>query len=360
MSSIVSVRPSALPATAAPFIICFTMAVAGSVTHALGGPSPLDQLTYYFLSSLGVVVIAILVWVFIEIAKLARAKANNPIHKVAAKLMQRLPLLALPVFLLPVFMASYTATKSAIQPLVGFKYDLIFGAIDGAIFGTDPWKIVHGIIGPGWRFMIEYFYVHVWILALLYSKAFVALFARPRFVWTFYTASLLTWFIGGFVVAYLIPAAGPTFANLAEPEVAARFLPLKEHLLDILSPSSPFLVGPAYLQENIGSQTVKYGAGISAMPSMHIAAASIYVLASRGTRWFFPACLFAAIIFVGSIYSGYHYAIDGFVAFVVAAACWNISCRWFASDSLTPDAAEGSHTDQAIVTRGPVPSGNFD
>ena len=65
------------------------------------------------------------------------------------------------------------------------------------------------------------------------------------------------------------------------------------------------------------------------MASVHLGAASIYVLSARRTLWFIPSILFWIVIFVCSAYFGYHYWIDGIVAVLVAAACWIVAERIF-------------------------------
>jgi hypothetical protein len=68
---------------------------------------------------------------------------------------------------------------------------------------------------------------------------------------------------------------------------------------------------------------VNRGGGISAMPSMHIAVTAIYVFAAWGHRYWQQATIaFAAIIWLGSVYFGYHYVTDGPVAFAIAGVCW--------------------------------------
>jgi hypothetical protein len=323
---------TALPTTA-PFLICTAMIISAATTHAMGGPSGLSLLADYIVGTISVVVTAILLFVFVEVARLASLKAEHPLPIVFAKLRSRLALLVLPLLVFPTFLASFTAAKSGMQGLIGFRFDLAFAKADAIIFGTDPWRLTHALLGPWSTSIIEFFYVQVWVTALVYSKALIPLFADRRVVWTYFTAMLLTWFLGGFVAAYLLSAAGPTFANLADPETAARFLPLKQQLIGTLPPDSSFLRGPAYLQEANSSGSTYYGGGISAMPSMHIAAVSLYVLAARGTRWHLPACAFAVIIFIGSIHSGYHYAVDGFAAAAIAYGCWRASERLYASQS---------------------------
>ena len=72
------------------------------------------------------------------------------------------------------------------------------------------------------------------------------------------------------------------------------------------------------------------------MPSMHLAAAAIYVFAAWRTQWFIPALLFWGIIFIGSGYFGYHYWVDGLAGAGTAAISWLIAQRYYAR---LPEAA---------------------
>ena len=72
------------------------------------------------------------------------------------------------------------------------------------------------------------------------------------------------------------------------------------------------------------------------MPSMHLGAVSIYVLAASKTRWLIPAILFWLIIFVASAYFGYHYWVDGLVAAAVAVGGWCASEAYFKARSGSP------------------------
>jgi hypothetical protein len=70
--------------------------------------------------------------------------------------------------------------------------------------------------------------------------------------------------------------------------------------------------------------------GISAMPSIHNAVTMLYVLAlwgcSRLVRLLTVA--FAAIILIGSVHLGWHYALDGLFAWATAAAIWVAAGRF--------------------------------
>ena len=69
-----------------------------------------------------------------------------------------------------------------------------------------------------------------------------------------------------------------------------------------------------------------FGSGISAFPSVHVAMAvvtSLY-LAER-SRWLAPVGIaFVAIILFMSVYSGFHYAIDGYASILVVATAYGL------------------------------------
>lgn len=310
-----------------PAAICAAMVLGSAITHALGGPSPLPLLDGYVAAAFGCTVLCTLVYVFLRIIALWKIGADKPLSIVAAELAPKIPLLVLPIVISPIFLAAFTAAKSAIPTLVGFRYDHLLADLDAAVFLTDPWRITHMFIGRVGTTVIQFFYVAVWVSALALSQAAIPIFASRRRVGVFFTAMLLTWFVAGFLIAYALPAAGPVFVNMSDPSLLSRFSPLTTDLARLLPPGSPFLHGPIYLEEGIKSGTAYSGGGISAMPSMHIAVVTIYVLASRRTLWFAPACLFALIIFIGSIHSGYHYAMDAAIAIPVAILCWHAATK---------------------------------
>jgi len=79
-----------------------------------------------------------------------------------------------------------------------------------------------------------------------------------------------------------------------------------------------------YLLDNYRTGAPALGTGISAMPSMHVAIATINALYLAGiNRWAgIAAWTYCAIILIGSIYSGWHYSLDGYVSVIVVLAIW--------------------------------------
>ena len=63
---------------------------------------------------------------------------------------------------------------------------------------------------------------------------------------------------------------------------------------------------------------VMVGSGISAMPSMHVAIATLFALVCwRVRRWLgIVMTIYAVIIMLGSVDLGWHYAVDGYLGAV--------------------------------------------
>ena len=73
-----------------------------------------------------------------------------------------------------------------------------------------------------------------------------------------------------------------------------------------------------------GGDTLMIGGGISAMPSVHNGLAALFAFAAfrinRKAGWAMAA--YAALIWIGSIHLGWHYAIDGIVSIALAWGIW--------------------------------------
>lgn len=67
-----------------------------------------------------------------------------------------------------------------------------------------------------------------------------------------------------------------------------------------------------------------FAMGISAMPSMHNAISFLYVMAARRAKLplRIAAVVFAGLVLVASVHLGWHYAIDGLVAWASMGTIW--------------------------------------
>lgn len=313
----------ALPA----ITVCACMAVFGIATSALADVSAWPLLSYFDMAQ-GTLLCLLLVacWSF---GAAAFTNSDLPVTRLRKRVVEGLPLLLLPAIVLPAFLIGYTSSKTAIPVLVGYSWDAFWANCDRLLFGDDVWKISRSIFGNSSASFWAHSYSVGWGTVFVLSANFVTLLGRRRFVGVFFTAMLASWLIGGVFLAYLFSAAGPVFAPEFDPSLAQRFLPL-QHLLENTSGNDGVRMAQEYLLVAAqDSHVAMKGGGISAMPSMHVATVTIYVMAARRTPWLIPAVLFWILIFIGSAYSGFHYWIDGVIAAALAVGCWQVAAAFF-------------------------------
>lgn len=307
-----------------PTAVSALMVIAGISAARLAGISIGGLVLPYFSSAGACTLLTVLIVLFIEVARLARKRAPMPLVRIRERFLPKMSLLLIPAFAFPAFLVGFTATKSSIPFLVGYSWDSFWWRADLLIFRRNPWEITHALFGSRSLWFWQWFYAVGWGAAFFFSAAAIPLYASRRFVTTFFTAMFSTWFVGGFVLAYAFSAAGPVFAHMFDPALAVRFARLRAELGANVG-DGPIGLTQHYLASAVHSHVAVMGGGISAMPSMHLAAAAIYVMASRGTKWFFPSLLFWLIIFIASAYFGYHYWVDGLAGAALAWICWKVA-----------------------------------
>ena len=200
---------------------------------------------------------------------------------------------ALPVLLcLPAFMSAFTSFKILIPLLHPFSWDPALAILDRAIHGgIDPWRLLHPILGyPTVTAIVNVLY-HKWFLVvngvlLWQAVAIHDRCLRQQFFLTFILSSILI----GSVTAMLVPAAGPCYfgkvTGLQDP-----FEPLISYLATVHDEGlNPAFAVQEWLWRHYSSGDLVIGGGISAMPSMHVAFATLFVLLgfrrSRLLGWF--------------------------------------------------------------------------
>ena len=248
----------------------------------------------------------------------------------------RLLNVALAILTIPVVASLYTSFKTMIPGLMPFYLDVTFMEIDRAVhFGHDPWRLTHALFGgPAATVFINLVY-HLWFFFLwgfLLYNAFFNKNLKQRM--QYMIGFVLTWMLLGSLGAVALSSAGPVyyaevtgfpspFASLmedlrmmdAELRAAGDFskiwaLDVQDRLWDV------------YANSKTG-----VGAGISAMPSMHLATTALMTFhafqLNRWLGWFMTA--FLVVMLVGSVHLGWHYAIDGYVVIPAAYGLWRLS-----------------------------------
>jgi len=246
----------------------------------------------------------------------------------------RLVSLLWPPLLFAALMASFNAFKQMILPAAGFRFDPLFADLDRIVFlGNDPWRLTHGLFAsPTMTGLIDKAY-HGWFVPMALGVMICAWL--PRATWRLRTQYLLSyvamWIGVGSLLAFLLPSAGPCYyTHFVGPS------PDFQALMDRLAADQAALGSPvAALQfqsgllRAFGSDSLMVGGGISAMPSVHNGLAALFALAAfridRRLGWAMAA--YAALIWIGSIHLGWHYAIDGLVSFALAFGIWAVAGR---------------------------------
>lgn len=255
------------------------------------------------------------------------------------------------------FLPAYTAVKMSIPELTRFWADKTLAEVDNWLhFGVDPWRVLHGIgVFRSWV-IFDFVYGRLWTLALVSVLIMLLYFEensarRCRYLVLY----VLTWAVLGNILAFAAASAGPIYLERLTGDT--RFHGLMESLVNDGYEASGFYAIQQYLWANFTSGSQNFGTGISAFPSVHVGVACMLGLyVSERSKWLVvPGWLFVAAILVGSVYCGFHYAIDGYVAIAVVVAMNHWLRRRIAAGT-TVASASGTYAPGALfgIVRQPV------
>ncbi len=225
--------------------------------------------------------------------------------------------------LLAPMMTTFLAYKRAIPLFLPFAWDTALMRADRALhLGVDPWRWLQPLFGGRLAtVVIDTVYVG-WLpviaLVLAWQLWTSDRTLRTQFLLSYLISSILV----GTVLATVFSSAGPCYWRevVGEPD---PFAPLMARLreIDALRPLNALRLQQILWDGYLGKREFY---GISAMPSMHVALPVLYVLAgfrtSRLLGWLFA--LYLAVILIGSVHLGWHYAIDGYASIALVLVVW--------------------------------------
>lgn len=289
--------------------------------------------------TLGLFPLLAMAWCLILTVELIRRNSQRPLAVVFVMVRRnrwRLLLMA------PLFIAvstnteAFSALKQIIPSFKPFYLDPALIELDRSIFGTDPWRLTHALIGPFGTMLIDRLYIAFFPLttALIF---WVILTNDPRLqVRALFTAVAIS-FVVGFVMATLLSSSGPVFYHLHYRN--GHFDELTNRLAAIDHRYPLEAVGiAAWLR----TKPLTMGGGISAMPSIHVGFAwYAYVLVRHRFGWrhwlSWIALAYFAVIWFGSVHLGWHYFSDGLVSVVAVTLLWWLVGRYLdALDRVVP------------------------
>jgi hypothetical protein len=244
----------------------------------------------------------------------------------------RLTSVFIAVVFLSVFLPLFIHWKADIGTSPAFRWDERFMRWDRALhFGRHPWEWLHPLLGrPGLTRVIDALYHWVWTISIMPLLLLMAWSSNRVLAARFLVSYALLWIVVGTIFAYTLSAAGPVYYANVISTVSDPYGELLSYLAVVHAEHGlASVVGSALLWNNFVAQEWPR-VGISAMPSMHVAIATlVVVLGFRVHRlWGLLATLYLIVVFVGSVHLAWHYAIDGYVSMLLVGPVWWFSGVW--------------------------------
>jgi hypothetical protein len=273
-------------------------------------------LSWIQVSLYGAILIAV-----IYLVRLIRLGVENPLRQLCSNIIKNgrsYALLASAMTLAGIDMLFFMWIKPEVTAVSPFWADPLLADVDRFIFGRDPWRFFEGIDLT----------FHAWAYSFFWAAAIMGtliwLFAQPRSHER--GVSILNYFVlwslFGPISQLLGSAAGPIF--YARIGLGDRFEPLAKNIPEITNRIS------GYLWNLYATNELGLGAGVSAMPSLHIATVTwvVLVFGSLKSRLTPLAVLLLLYIWAMSVALGWHYAIDGAVG-ALGAIGSQVACGWY-------------------------------
>jgi hypothetical protein len=233
-----------------------------------------------------------------------------------------LPILIIALAQIP-FFSAFHMIKVCIPQIIGFWSDQAFADIDRVLHGNqDAFVLYQSILGdmiP--EKMMVTLYFPIWVaIAYMYPAIVAALERDEARAIRHIRLHMISWILLGTVLATLFSSVGPVYFALVTGQEDFGYIN------DFLRADRTAFAGVIGLQNKLWTEHLNgaLGSGISAFPSLHVAAATLPVvwLVDRfGWRGLIGA-VYPLLIQYGSVLTGFHYAIDGYASALIVALCF--------------------------------------
>jgi hypothetical protein len=243
-----------------------------------------------------------------------------------------LPVLIAVTCLLDIF----SFIKTNITQVNPFSWDTTFMKLDRMIhFGYDPWRLLHPVLAHWQVSLALNIFYNLWFF-IMYAVLLWIAFEKQQSVMhmQYLLAFFLCWIVGGSLLACIFSSAGPVYYGHVVPG-PNPFIPLLKYLQTTNEHVTLWAVSmQSMLWQDYETGAKSFALGISAMPSMHNATTMLlaFFCWHSGPIMATVGGLYTLAIFLGSIHLGWHYAVDAYMAFILAALCWWMSghiIRWY-------------------------------
>lgn len=269
----------------------------------------------YFILGLAFAGIGVTAAVVSKLMLYASQRETSPARRLLAEIPALLPFVC-GVLLAALQIAVLTWTKVMLPIASPFWADGLLANADHALFRVDPWALAWQLFG--WAApLVDRAYV-TWAPLKFITLLFV--FCMPESARK--SRALVSYFLMMGTVAvsqFLLSSAGPVF--YAQLGLGSRF----QHM-----PIEPWVqTAKTYLWQDYLKSGGSIGGGISAMPSLHVAAALWMAFVWRSYQRHVGILAFAyfIVIAVGSVLLGWHYAVDAIAAVLITGTVWALAPR---------------------------------
>lgn len=230
----------------------------------------------------------------------------------------------------------YGLFKQYVLKARGFPMDAALAEIDRFfLFGFDAWEITHHLFPSIWATILLDRAYGFWLPILMFCPVlWAALVADPIVRARLIACWIGVWVFVGGLAAWLLASAGPMYyPHFIGPD--ASFSALHDQIVaqgQLAREAGNIVatpIGHILLMKRYETGIYMPGFGISAMPSVHVSMSVMFAIGGFVLRrWIgWALALYAAIIWLGSIHLGWHYAADGIVGAALTIGMWKASAH---------------------------------
>lgn len=226
--------------------------------------------------------------------------------------------------------STFHAFKQTLNVVRPFTWDGTLTSIDRTLHGgRHPWEWLAPLVGSSVAMRAFDWLYFAWLPLLFGFLVWLAWSPNRALRLRALVTLALLWVVLGTVCAFVLSSAGPCFHPEAEGRAAYRGLMEALHAHHRTHPVIAVDVQYWLLHGYRHAIRMPFG-GISAMPSLHVAVATLMALTTFRVHPVLGGvfALYAAAILVGSVVLGWHYAVDGYVSVAATAGLWTAAGRF--------------------------------
>lgn len=313
-------------------LLAALISILQSMLHSIGLTVPLAQrITLTFLAIVPAFFGGILLWFVIA---LIRHDWRDYLRSIRSRQWLVTSALVVTVNVLTTYF--YAVLKNSVPLLTSRNYDQALWNLDRSIFfGMSPSVFFLNLFSSHWLLMsFDWAYGHFFFVVIMFAYPSFFGHRRDDLRTAFFTGSAAMWSVGAWLY-YAVPSLGPCYKFFDVWESLKSLFPFSTFWQYQLMQNYEKVLR---VREGLIDRSINLVEGIAAFPSMHVGFHVFLALwLSRISRfWGRVAWFMAAVIFIGSVVTGWHYLIDSVVGVLLGFGGYWVSVvllRWMEGDT---------------------------